>query len=67
MHRESPRTIVLMTDFGVHDTYVGQMKGVILSRAPSVQIIDLTHSISPQNIVQGAFFLGKSVHFLPER
>ncbi len=67
MHRESPRTIVLMTDFGVHDTYVGQMKGVILSRAPSVQIIDLTHSISPQNIVQGAFFLGKSVPFLPER
>ena len=67
MHRESPRTIVLMTDFGVHDTYVGQMKGVILSCAPSVQIIDLTHSISPQNIVQGAFFLGKSVPFLPER
>ena len=67
MHRESPRTIVLMTDFGVHDTYVGQMKGVILSRAPSVQIIDLTHSIAPQNIAQGAFFLGKSVPFLPEK
>ena len=62
-----PRTIVLMTDFGLNDTYVGQMKGVILSRAPSVQIIDLTHSISPQNIVQGAFFLGKSVPFFPER
>ena len=67
MHSEYPRTIVLMTDFGVHDTYVGQMKGVILSRAPSVQIIDLTHSIAPQNILQGAFFLGKSVPFLPER
>jgi hypothetical protein len=62
-----PRSIVMMTDFGLHDTYVGQMKGVILSLAPSVQIIDLTHSISPQNIVQGAFFLGKSVPFFPER
>ena len=67
MHRETPRCIVMMTDFGLNDTYVGQMKGVILSRVPSVQIIDLTHSISPQNIVQGAFFLGKSVPFFPEQ
>jgi len=62
-----PRVIVLMTDFGLNDTYVGQMKGVILSLAPSVQIIDLTHSVAPQNIAQGAFLLGKSASFFPER
>lgn len=55
-----------MTDFGLTDTFVGQMKGVILSRAPSVQIIDLTHAITAQNIVQGAFLLGKSAQFFPE-
>ena len=43
------------------------MKGVILSLAPSAQIIDLTHAITPQNIVQGAFLLGKSVPFFPEK
>ena len=67
MSTELPHVIVLMTDFGLSDTYVGQMKGVILSLAPSVQIIDLTHAISPQNIAQGAFLLAKSVPFFPER
>ena len=67
MSIELPRVIVLMTDFGLIDPYVGQMKGVILSLAPSAQIIDLTHAITPQNIVQGAFLLGKSVPFFPEK
>ena len=58
--------IVLMTDFGLSDTYVGQMKGVIHSIAPSAHIIDLTHAISPQNIAQGAFLLGTSAPFFPE-
>ena len=66
MHTALPPVIVLMTDFGLTDTFVGQMKGVILSRAPSVQIIDLTHAITAQNIAQGAFLLGKSAPFFPE-
>ena len=67
MRTESPRVIVLMTDFGLIDPYVGQMKSVILSLAPSAQIIDLTHAIAPQNIVQGAFLLAKSALFFPDR
>jgi S-adenosyl-L-methionine hydrolase (adenosine-forming) len=66
MHTVQPPVIVLMTDFGLSDTYVGQMKGVILSLAPSVQIIDLTHAITAQNIAHGAFLLGKSAPFFPE-
>ncbi len=58
--------IVLMTDFGLTDPFIGQMKGVILSLAPAAQIIDLTHAISPQNIAQGAFQLGKSIYFFPD-
>jgi len=58
--------IVLMTDFGMTDTFIGQMKGVILSIAPDARIIDLTHAIAPQHLVQAAFMLGKSVPFLPE-
>lgn len=67
MQTGHPPVIVLMTDFGLADTYIGQMKGVILSLAPSAQIIDLTHAISAQNIAQGAFLLGKSAPFFPER
>ncbi|NTW56273.1 MAG: SAM-dependent chlorinase/fluorinase [Chlorobiaceae bacterium] len=59
------RTIVLMTDFGLGDTFVGQMKGVIRSIAPSAVVIDLTHAVSPQNIAQGAFLLGKSLPYFP--
>ncbi|MEI8031934.1 MAG: SAM-dependent chlorinase/fluorinase [Chlorobiaceae bacterium] len=62
----SPHTIILLTDFGLADTYVGQMKGVIISIAPSARIIDLTHAIEPQNIVQGAFLLGRSTAYFPE-
>lgn len=65
MHTAKPPVIVLMTDFGLSDTYVGQMKGVILSLAPA-HIIDLTHAISAQNIAEGAFLLGKSAPFFPD-
>ncbi len=59
------RTIVLMTDFGLEDTFVGQMKGVIRSIAPATMIIDLTHAVSPRNIAQGAFLLNKSLPYFP--
>ena len=67
MCTDYPPVIVLMTDFGLTDTFVGQMKGVIISLAPFAQIIDLTHAITPQNVVQGAFLLAKSICFFPER
>jgi S-adenosylmethionine hydrolase len=66
MHAPFPPVIVLMTDFGLTDTYVGQMKGVILSIAPAARIIDLTHAVSPQNIAHAAFLLEKSAGFFPD-
>jgi len=58
--------IALMTDFGTDDTYIGQMKSVILSIHPAVNIIDLTHAVMPQHIAHGAFLLERTVPFLPE-
>ena len=55
--------IVLTTDFGLADSYVGVMKGVVLGINPRARIIDLTHQIGPQNIAQAAFVLGTSYHF----
>jgi S-adenosylmethionine hydrolase len=53
--------ITLLTDFGTCDTFAGQMKGVIGQIAPQRQVVDLTHAIEPQNIVQGAVRLDDAV------
>ena len=53
--------ITLLTDFGLSDTYVGQMKGAILGIAPSVHLVDLTHAVPPQDVLAGAFLLWTAV------
>jgi S-adenosyl-L-methionine hydrolase (adenosine-forming) len=49
--------ITLLTDFGVDDYYVAAMKGVILSRCDHARLIDISHGITPQNIVSAAYVL----------
>ena len=44
--------VTMLSDFGIRDTYVAQMKGVTLSIAPGAMIIDLTHEISPQDVIE---------------
>ena len=58
--------ITLLTDFGTDDEYVGLMKGVILSINPSATIVDLTHQIDSQDIVQAAFTIHSGYHYFPE-
>ena len=60
------RPLVLTTDFGLTDPYVGVMKGVILSINPRASIIDLTHQIQPQNLQQALFLLGNNHKFFPK-
>ena len=57
--------IVLLTDFGESE-YVGVMKGVIYSICPSEQIVDLTHSIPPQSVREGAWILLNSFKHFPK-
>ncbi|MEJ5198630.1 MAG: SAM-dependent chlorinase/fluorinase [Anaerolineae bacterium] len=57
--------ITLTSDFGLRDGYVGIMKGVILSIAPHVTIVDLTHEIEPQNIRQTIFVLAQAAPYFP--
>jgi len=42
------------------------MKGVILAINPAAHIVDLTHEIEPQNVLEGAFFLKGSAPYFPE-
>lgn len=58
--------ITLLTDFGTQDGYAGVMRGVIWKINPQIQIADLTHEISPQNIREGALTLARCAPFFPE-
>lgn len=57
--------IVLLTDFGLGDPYVGQMKGAMLRLAPTATIVDLTHDVLPHNVTQAAFLLRASRPHFP--
>lgn len=53
------RTVVtLTTDFGTRDAYVAQMKGVLYTLGPAqLEIVDLTHEIAPQHVLEAALFV----------
>lgn len=59
------KIITLMTDFGLKDGNVGVMKGVMMGIAPQAQLIDLSHLITPQNILEAALILHRSVPYFP--
>jgi hypothetical protein len=58
--------ITLLTDFGTKDAYAGIMKGVILSITPSAVIVDITHHIDPQDILQAAYVIKSSYRYFPQ-
>jgi len=58
--------ITLTTDFGLSDSYVAQMKGVMLQIAPDATLVDVTHQIPPQDCVVASAILADVVpHFPP--
>jgi hypothetical protein len=59
------RPILLLTDYGLHDSYVGQVKTVIAGIAPRAAVIDLTHDIAPFAVDEGAWTLEIAMPALP--
>lgn len=57
--------ITLTTDFGTRDAYVAAMKGVLLSLAPQARLVDITHEIRPQDVMEAAFVLREAVPYFP--
>jgi S-adenosylmethionine hydrolase len=57
--------VTLLTDFGGSDSYVGEMKGVILSEAPTSILVDVSHGVSPGDIRSAAYILGRTWHRFP--
>jgi S-adenosylmethionine hydrolase len=57
--------ITLLTDFGTTDSYVAEIKGVLLSTAPAAVLVDVTHLVPPGDIRAGAYLLGRAWHRFP--
>ncbi|MGA3110147.1 MAG: SAM-dependent chlorinase/fluorinase [Candidatus Bathyarchaeia archaeon] len=59
--------ISLLTDFGVQDSYVAEMKAVVLSICPDANLVDITHQVGKFNIRMGAFILASATPYFPSR
>lgn len=62
----TPPIITLTTDFGTEDAYVPAMKGTMLSIAPNARLVDITHEIHPQDVMESGFVLKSARPFFPE-
>jgi len=64
---DSPAPLItLTTDFGSRDPYVASMKGVLLSLNPALRIVDISHEIAPQQIVEAGFVLACAFPSFPQ-
>ena len=57
--------ITLLTDFGTTDSYVAELKGVLLGIAPHATLVDVTHAVPPGDVRAGAYLLGRVWHRFP--
>jgi S-adenosylmethionine hydrolase len=57
--------ITFLSDFGLQDDFVGTCHGVMAQIAPETRVIDVTHGIPPQAVLQGALVLRNATPFQP--
>ncbi len=57
--------VCFLSDFGLRDDFVGTCHGVIARIAPDARVIDVTHGIPPQAVLQGALVLAATLPYMP--
>ena len=57
--------ITFLTDFGFADDLRGHVMAVMKRIAPEVEIIDITHGIAAQQVLQGALVLRNTLPYMP--
>lgn len=58
--------ITLTTDFGEKDHFAGAVKGSIYSELSDVRIVDVSHSISPFNIIEASYTIQNAYRSFPK-
>ncbi|MGB7438783.1 MAG: SAM-dependent chlorinase/fluorinase [Candidatus Acidiferrum sp.] len=59
--------ITLTTDYGTNDHLVGVLKGVILKINPEVTLVDITHAVTPYDLLDGALAIASAYSYFPPR
>jgi len=59
--------ITLTTDYGTNDHLVGVLKGVILKINPDAQIVDITHQVTPFDLLDAALSVASAYSYFPPR
>jgi S-adenosylmethionine hydrolase len=57
--------VTLTTDFGRDDAYAGVLHGVILGVHHWLRVVDITHDVHPQAVLEGAFLLESVYRYFP--
>jgi S-adenosyl-L-methionine hydrolase (adenosine-forming) len=57
--------ISFITDFGLKDPYLGQLKGSLLSKRPDLGFIDISHFIKTHDIVSAGWLLKNTYQDMP--
>jgi S-adenosylmethionine hydrolase len=57
--------VTLTSDFGMRDPYAAAMKGVMLDICPELRLVDLSHEIAAQDVLEGALFLAGALPYFP--
>jgi S-adenosylmethionine hydrolase len=57
--------VTLLSDFGLTDSYVAEVKAVLLSALPTVQLVDISHDVPAGDIGAGQYLIGRSRHRFP--
>jgi S-adenosylmethionine hydrolase len=60
------RLIAFLTDYGYADTYIAQVKAVLMRMCPTCEVLDLTHGVPPQAVRSGAYLLASATPYLPD-
>lgn len=58
--------ITLTTDFGEKDHFVGAVKGAIYNELKDVKIVDISHLVSPFNVLEAAYILVNAYSSFPK-
>jgi S-adenosylmethionine hydrolase len=59
------RPITFLSDFGTSDEFAGVCRAVIARIAPDADVIDLTHGVPRQDVLQGAAMLANALPYAP--
>lgn len=57
--------ITLTSDFGADDYLAGAVKGILLSRIPDAQLVDITHSLLPFNDHRASLIIRQTIQYYP--